>query len=78
MLGTKQMTGCNGIGPNEIARRKTACIARDNTDALTHTLERGNDNKACAVRNKRDDLAMVALECQSDTDYFNHLLEDGF
>ncbi len=66
------------VPSEEIDRRYYACKKRDDTNELTHSLERKNDNKACDVRNKRDDLCIEALERQNDTDYYNELLKDGF
>ncbi len=66
----------NHIGPEEIERRKIACIERDDTNQLTHALARDNQNKATKVRARKDSLEINALILKTEQDDFNDMYDD--
>lgn len=56
----------NTIGPEEIARRKSASDAKNNTDDLTfNNGGKQSSNRARDVRNLKDECEMMRL-CNSD------------
>ena len=57
------MVYCNGIGIEEIKRRKTASDAKNNTDSLTFDSSNNNVRASayCAIRNINDELEIKRL-----------------
>ncbi len=75
------MTGCNHIGRDEIERRKIISDNKNDTDNLTFADSKTNSSHgeaAKAVRDRSDSLKIKHLESQTEEDYYNELLKDGF
>lgn len=75
------MVGCNAVGKEEIERRKTTSDFKNDTDNLTFADSKNRSSHGEAareVRDRKDRLEIKALEVQTEYDYYNELLKDGF